>query len=85
MERYGYYMLGLMLTVMILPLVGGILLQFIKFENRKFKQLYIFGYVFINTLLVYILLSNGTTENINIPTKIVCYRRDEYPLIDKNQ
>lgn len=66
MERYGYYMLGLMLTVMILPLVGGILLQFIKFENRKFKQLYIFGYVFINTLFVYILLSNGTTENIRL-------------------
>lgn len=59
-------MLGLMLTVMLLPFIGGILLQFIKFENRKFKQLYIFGYVLINTLLVYIILSNGTTENIKL-------------------
>lgn len=56
----------LMLTVILLPFVGGILLQLLKFENKKYKQCYIFSYVFINTLLTYVLLAQGPTELIRI-------------------
>lgn len=56
----------LMLTVILLPFIGGILLQLINFKSEKYKQFYIFGYVLINTVLVYILLSMGTTEYIKI-------------------
>jgi multicomponent Na+:H+ antiporter subunit D len=58
--------LGLMLTVILLPFIGGGLLQFIKFKTKKSKQCYIFGYVFLNTILVYILLAQGTTDIIRV-------------------
>lgn len=58
--------LGLMLTVILLPFAGGILLQFLKFKEKRYKQLYIFAYVFVNTLLVYILLAQGPTDIIRI-------------------
>jgi multicomponent Na+:H+ antiporter subunit D len=54
--------LGLLITVILLPFVGGGLLQFIKFDSNKNKQRYIFGYVMLNTILVYILLAQGTMD-----------------------
>ena len=32
---------GLILTVILLPFVGGLLLQLLKFKERKYKQFYI--------------------------------------------
>ncbi len=58
--------LGLMLTVILLPFIGGGLLQFIKFKTKKNKQRYIFGYVMLNTILVYILLAQGPTDIIRV-------------------
>jgi multicomponent Na+:H+ antiporter subunit D len=58
--------LGLMLTVILLPFIGGGLLQFIKFKTKKNKQRYIFGYVMLNTILVYILLAQGSTDIIRV-------------------
>ena len=43
--------LGLMLTVILLPFLGGILLNLIKFKEKKQKQIYIFSYVVLNTIL----------------------------------
>ena len=47
--------LGLMLTVILLPFAGGGLLQLIKFKEKRSKQCFIFAYVLANTLLTYIL------------------------------
>lgn len=58
--------LTLMLTVILLPFAGGLLLQFLKFHNKRYKQCYIFGYVLLNTVLTYILISCGTTEAMEI-------------------
>lgn len=58
--------LTLMLTVILLPFAGGLFLQLLKFRNKRYKQRYIFGYVFLNTLLTYVLLSAGTTEVIEV-------------------
>ena len=57
---------GLILTVILLPFVGGLLLQLLKFKERKYKQFYIFSYVLLNTLLTYVLLSQGTTNLIRV-------------------
>ena len=57
---------GLMLTVILLPFAGGILLQIIKFKNKRNKECYIFMYVLFNTLLTYVLLSHGPTELIRV-------------------
>ncbi|MBO5033598.1 MAG: proton-conducting membrane transporter [Lachnospiraceae bacterium] len=56
----------LMLTVILLPFAGGILLQLLRFRNARQKQCYIFAYVFINTLLTYVLLAQGPTELIRV-------------------
>lgn len=56
---------GLILTVILLPFAGGLLLQLLKFKERKYKQFYIFSYVLLNTLLTYVLLSQGTTNLID--------------------
>lgn len=58
--------LGLMLTVILLPFAGGILLQFIKFKEKKYKECFIFAYVVINTMLTYILLAKGPTDIIRV-------------------
>ena len=58
--------LGLMLTVILLPFVGGILLNLIKFKEKKQKQIYIFSYVVLNTILTYILLAQGPTDTMRI-------------------
>lgn len=58
--------LTLMLTVILLPFAGGLFLQLLKFRDKRYKQRYIFGYVFLNTLLTYVLLSAGTTEVIEV-------------------
>ncbi|MDE7323574.1 MAG: proton-conducting membrane transporter [Lachnospiraceae bacterium] len=58
--------LGLMLTVILLPFAGGVLLQLIKFKEKRYKQCFIFAYVFVNTLLTYILLAQGPTDIIRI-------------------
>lgn len=58
--------LGLMLTVILLPFAGGVLLQLIKFKEKRSKQCFIFAYVLINTLLTYILLAQGPTDIIRV-------------------
>lgn len=58
--------LGLMLTVILLPFVCGGLLFVIPFNNKTTKQIYIFTYVLINTILTYVLLAHGTVDNIRI-------------------
>lgn len=58
--------LCLMLTVILLPFAGGVLLQFLRFKDNRQKQCYIFAYVLINTLLTYVLLSQGSTELIRV-------------------
>lgn len=58
--------LGLMLTVILLPFAGGVLLQFLRFRDKRQKQCYIFAYVLINTLLTYVLLWQGSTELIRV-------------------
>lgn len=58
--------LSLMLTVILLPFAGGLLLQLLKFRDKRNKQSFIFGYVFLNTLLTYILLAQGTTDVIEV-------------------
>ena len=55
-----------MLTVILLPVICGILLHFIKFQDKRYKHLYIFGYVLVNTVIVYLLLLSGNTEIIRI-------------------
>ena len=55
-----------MLTVILLPFVGGILLNLIKFKEKKQKQIYIFSYVVLNTILTYILLAQGPTDTMRI-------------------
>lgn len=57
---------GLMLTVILLPFAGGLLLQVLKFKDKRQKQCYIFAYVLINTLLTYVLLWQGPTELIRV-------------------
>ena len=57
---------GLMLTVILLPFAGGLLLQILKFKDKGQKQYYIFAYVLINTLLTYALLWQGPTELIRV-------------------
>lgn len=56
--------LGLMITVILIPFIGGILLQIIPFATRRQKEIFIMSYVVLNTVLVYILLANGPTDNI---------------------
>ena len=57
---------GLMLTVILLPFAGGVLLQFLRFGDNRQKQCYIFAYVLLNTLLTYVLLWQGPTELIRV-------------------
>ncbi|MDE6621796.1 MAG: proton-conducting membrane transporter [Lachnospiraceae bacterium] len=57
---------GLILAVILLPFVGGMLLQIFKFKSGRQKQCYIFGYVLITTLLTYVLLAQGPTELIQV-------------------
>ena len=56
----------LMLTVILLPFAGGLLLQFLRFRDKGQKQRYIFAYVLLNTLLTYVLLWQGPTELIRV-------------------
>ena len=56
----------LMLTVILLPFAGGVLLQFLRFRDKGQKQRYIFAYVLLNTLLTYVLLWQGPTELIRV-------------------
>lgn len=56
----------LMLTVILLPFAGGVLLQFLRFGDNRQKQCYIFAYVLLNTLLTYVLLWQGPTELIRV-------------------
>lgn len=58
--------LGLMLTVILLPFLGGILLNLIKFKEKKQKQIYIISYVVLNTILTYILLAQGPTDTMRV-------------------
>ena len=44
--------LGLMLTVILLPFLGGILLNLIKFKEKKQKQIYIFSATVMTIALV---------------------------------
>ncbi|MDE6221005.1 MAG: proton-conducting membrane transporter, partial [Lachnospiraceae bacterium] len=57
---------GLILAVILLPFVGGMLLQVLKFKGGRQKQRFIFGYVLINTLLTYALLAQGPTDLIRV-------------------
>lgn len=59
-------MIGLILTVILLPIVGGIFLHILKFKTKKGKKLYIFGYVIVNSFLAYVLFSHGTTDYIRV-------------------
>ena len=56
----------LMLTVILLPFAGGVLLQFLRFRDTGQKQRYICAYVLLNTLLTYVLLWQGPTELIRV-------------------
>ena len=56
----------LMLTVILLPFAGGVLLQFLRFRDKGQKQRYILAYVLLNTLLTYVLLWQGPTELIRV-------------------
>lgn len=58
--------LGLMLAIILIPFLGGILLFVIPFSSKKTKQIYIFSYVLLNTLLTYLLLAQGPVDNIMI-------------------
>lgn len=58
--------LALMLTVILLPAVGGILLHIIKFSEKRHRQGFIFAYVLANTLLTYALLAQGPTDLIQV-------------------
>ena len=53
---------GLMLAIIFLPMIGGALLQVLRFPSKKAKEIYIFSYVFVKTILTYLLLAQGTTE-----------------------
>lgn len=53
---------GLMLAVILLPFIGGAFLQVISFPSKRAKEIYIFSYVLLNTILTYILLAQGTTD-----------------------
>ena len=53
---------GLMLAIIFLPFIGGTFLQVISFPSKKAKEIYIFSYVLLNTILTYILLAQGTTD-----------------------
>ncbi|MDE7273661.1 MAG: proton-conducting membrane transporter [Lachnospiraceae bacterium] len=57
---------GLILAVILLPFVGGMLLQVLKFKGGRQKQRFIFGYVLINTMLTYALLAQGPTDLIRV-------------------
>ncbi len=59
-------MIGLILTIILLPIVGGIFLHILKFKTKKGKKLYIFGYVIVNSFLAYVLFSHGTTDYIRV-------------------
>lgn len=54
---------GFMLAVILLPFIGGAFLQVISFPSKRAKQIYIFSYVLLNSILTYILLLQGTTDN----------------------
>lgn len=56
----------LMITVILLPFIGGLFLQIFRFKNKRSKQVYIFGYVLLNTLLTYTLLLRGTTDTLEV-------------------
>lgn len=58
--------LGLMLTIILLPFICGALLFVIPFKTKKAKQIYIFSYVLLNTLLTYLLLAQGMVDEIMI-------------------
>ena len=53
---------GLMLAIIFLPFIGGTFLQVISFPSKKAKEIYIFSYVLLNTILTYVLLAQGTTD-----------------------
>lgn len=56
----------LMIVVIVLPFIGGLLLQILRFQEKRSKQCFIFGYVFLNTLLTYVLLAHGETDAIEL-------------------
>ena len=58
--------LSLMIIVIFLPFAGGLLLQLLNFKDKRNKQCFIFGYVMLNTLLTYVLLAHGVTEDIQL-------------------
>lgn len=57
---------ALMIAVILIPFIGGIMLQVMRFPDRRYKQCFIFGYVRLNTLLTYVLLSQGPTDVIEV-------------------
>ncbi|NDO49465.1 proton-conducting membrane transporter [Lachnospiraceae bacterium MD335] len=58
--------LSLMIIVILLPFAGGLLLQLLRFQDKRYKQCFIFGYVMLNTLLTYTLIAHGATEDIEL-------------------
>ena len=58
--------LSLMIILILLPFAGGLLLQLLRFQDKRYKQCFIFGYVMLNTLLTYTLIAHGTTEDIEL-------------------
>ncbi len=59
-------MIGLILAVILMPFAGGLLLQVIKFKEKIYRNIFIFGYVLANSFLTFILLSQGTTDCIRV-------------------
>lgn len=58
--------LALMLTVILLPFIGGTMLLGLRFKSNKSKQCYIMGYILLNTALTYFLLLQGPTGLLEV-------------------
>lgn len=57
-------MLFYMLFIILFPFLCGALLFFLPFHTKTGKQIYIFSYVLINSLVTFYLLSQGMVEKI---------------------
>lgn len=55
-------MLALTLAVIFLPFLGGVLLWFMRFKGKKYKQGFLMEYAVLDTLLTYILIAQGPAE-----------------------
>ena len=54
------------LVAILLPIIGGILIPFLPFGNRKQMQIYIEGFLLVTSALVWSLLLGGKTEVFHV-------------------